>query len=341
MKSMKSMMTAKKNFRFQIIGELLVLTSLMGCALEPTVDGRAEGARSSKGRQPSPNAFGAAPVNASVPSTLTESPQFRPRVLLVKAVMDPVRVPQDWQDFAERDLVQNITAVGSYVILRPEDVGMAQKDFMARGQWDFKKLQDAAKEKAIPLVLEWELAPLQIQEDSDPIGIARERRRRITVEIKTRMFDTRKGQLAGSDSGLFSQQEKEVIWWSKREEKRPVADYDRMTLEFFLRNAMNDLIPKLMVYAPKISWSGRVAMIKGDRLYLNVGQQSGVQVGDLLKVLEKGDEIFDPETGDSLGKVPGRMKGTLEIISFFGKDGSIAVVHSGAGFQENDAVEYY
>ena len=35
------------------------------------------------------------------------------------------------------------------------------------------------------------------------------------------------------------------------------------------------------------------------------------------------------------------MKGTLEVISFFGTDGSIAVIHSGSGFRENDKVELY
>jgi len=76
-------------------------------------------------------------------------------------------------------------------------------------------------------------------------------------------------------------------------------------------------------------------------LYLNVGRTSGLQVGDLLKVMDDGDDIYDPENGSHVGRVPGRLKGTLELISYFGADGSVAVIHSGSGFKENDRVEIY
>jgi hypothetical protein len=35
------------------------------------------------------------------------------------------------------------------------------------------------------------------------------------------------------------------------------------------------------------------------------------------------------------------MKGSLEVISYFGQDGAIAVIHSGSGFKENDRIEMY
>ena len=66
-----------------------------------------------------------------------------------------------------------------------------------------------------------------------------------------------------------------------------------------------------------------------------------VRVGDLLKVIDTGSEIYDPEIGYHLGRVAGKTKGTLEIISYFGNDGAISVVHSGAGFKESDRVEVY
>ena len=91
----------------------------------------------------------------------------------------------------------------------------------------------------------------------------------------------------------------------------------------------------------KLSWEGRVALVTGDRIYINAGRLSGIQMGDILKILEKGQEIFDPESGGFLGDSPGRMKGTIEIVSYFGKDGSIGVIHSGSGFKENDKAELY
>ena len=64
-------------------------------------------------------------------------------------------------------------------------------------------------------------------------------------------------------------------------------------------------------------------------------------MGDILKITEEGDEIFDPDTGIFIGRAPGRMKGTVEVVSYFGRDGSICLIHSGSGFKENDRVELY
>ncbi len=102
-----------------------------------------------------------------------------------------------------------------------------------------------------------------------------------------------------------------------------------------------DFTPQVLASLDKVSWEGRIAAINGDRIYLNVGRVSGLQVGDLLKVTEDGDDVYDPESGSHIGRVPGRLKGTLEVISYFGNDGAIAVIHSGSGFKENDKVELY
>lgn len=270
-----------------------------------------------------------------------DNSQFRPRVLVLKAKSDTSKVPGEWVDKAEIELWKQIERAGVYALLKPTEVGMDLKEFTDHGQWDWAKIQQTAREKSIPLVLEWELAPIQVQQDADPIGIIRERRRQISVQVKARLMDSRKTSEIANEVGEAHQQDKDILWLSRTDGKVTAADYDLTTLEFLLKAAVEDLVPQLVSHAQRVSWTGRVAMIKGDRVYLNVGRHSGLQVGDILKVLEGGDEVFDPETGDAIGKVPGRMKGTLEIISYFGQDGSIAVVHSGAGFQDNDAIEYY
>jgi hypothetical protein len=88
-------------------------------------------------------------------------------------------------------------------------------------------------------------------------------------------------------------------------------------------------------------WEGRIASVQGERIFLNVGKISGLAAGDLLRVVDEGEEIYDTESGSFIGKSPGRLKGTLEVVSFFGQDGAIAVIHSGGGFRENDRVELY
>jgi hypothetical protein len=111
--------------------------------------------------------------------------------------------------------------------------------------------------------------------------------------------------------------------------------------EILIKDALLDFNSKLIESMKQVLWEGRIAALQGEKVYLNVGRISGVKIGDVLKVVEDSNEIYDPELGYHVGKVRGRVKGTLEVVGFFGQDGAISVLHSGAGFKENDRVEIY
>ncbi len=51
----------------------------------------------------------------------------------------------------------------------------------------------------------------------------------------------------------------------------------------------------------KIAWFGRVEFVKEGKVYLNLGQNSGLKVGDRLKVVEPGKEVVNPKTHAVLG----------------------------------------
>ena len=112
-------------------------------------------------------------------------------------------------------------------------------------------------------------------------------------------------------------------------------------VQLMIQDAFNDFSDKLIESLAEVTWEGRIAAVQGEKIFLNVGKISGVQVGDILKVVEDGSEVYDPEIGYHIGQVPGRIKGTLEVIGYFGQDGAISILHSGAGFKENDRIELY
>ena len=47
------------------------------------------------------------------------------------------------------------------------------------------------------------------------------------------------------------------------------------------------------------------------------------------------------DSGLFLGRTSGDLKGTLELVEFFGEDGAISRVHSGANFSEGDIIQLY
>ena len=57
--------------------------------------------------------------------------------------------------------------------------------------------------------------------------------------------------------------------------------------------------------------------------------------------MTEGQEVYDPETGALIGVSKGELKGTLEVIDYFGPDGAIAILHSGGSVLEGDYVTLY
>jgi hypothetical protein len=158
--------------------------------------------------------------------------------------------------------------------------------------------------------------------------------------IRVRVVSTRGGQEIFNTVKTVNLEEPNVRVAERVETDKYLQNSPEL-IEAIVRDAFLDFVPQVIGSLSKVTWEGRIAALNGDRIYLNVGRVSGIQVGDLLKVLEQGDDVYDPESGGHIGTVQGRLKGTLEVISYFGNDGSIAVIHSGSGFKENDRVELY
>jgi hypothetical protein len=107
------------------------------------------------------------------------------------------------------------------------------------------------------------------------------------------------------------------------------VSYRRGLLRYSVKVAVRRFIPKLVKLGEKLDWTGRVARIIGSKVYVNAGRKSGLNVGDILKVMTEGQEIYDPESGALLGVSKGEVKGTLEVIDYFGPDGAVTILHSG------------
>ena len=111
--------------------------------------------------------------------------------------------------------------------------------------------------------------------------------------------------------------------------------------KFAVRNAMSLAIPDVIKAVEKLQWQGRVAKVSGTRIYVNAGRASGLVVGDILKVMTPGDDIYDKGTGAFLGRTNGQLKGTVEVVDFLGTDGAVTEIHTGGNFQEQDLVQLY
>ncbi|MGA7577261.1 MAG: hypothetical protein ACLQUW_06695 [Desulfobaccales bacterium] len=87
-----------------------------------------------------------------------------------------------------------------------------------------------------------------------------------------------------------------------------------------------------------ISWFGRVDFVKNGKVYLNMGQNTGLKVGDVLKVVVPGKEVVNPTTGAVLGYTSDVTQGEVKVTDLIGNTGAEATALNGGPFNANDRV---
>jgi hypothetical protein len=211
---------------------------------------------------------------------------------------------------------------------------------MKDGEYDLPEVAKAASGLGIAAILEGKVMDLKVSRKAEPVGLFRQVKTKFEASVRVRIALARTGKEILNTTKTVTLDEAQTRVAENVNADRMLQSNPEV-LEKLVSDAFLDFAPQISAVLSKLSWEGRIAAINGDRIFLNVGKISGLQVGEILRVTEEGDEIFDPQTGNFIGKSPGRLKGTLEVISYFGQDGAISIIHSGAGFKENDRVEQY
>ncbi|MFZ3229276.1 MAG: hypothetical protein WA160_03650 [Pseudobdellovibrio sp.] len=221
------------------------------------------------------------------------------------------------------------------------DSNQLKKDvlkYLKAGEYDLIKLAKDIQKDGVSSILEGKIIDIRLKQadsgdkkNGQAIFEAVVRIRILNIRTSKEIFNIVKTVTIQDDNSNISERFSSDQFYAKNPN----------LLAILIKDAFLDFSNQVIESMTQVAWEGRIAAFKGEKIFLNVGRMSGVQVGDILKVVEDGNEVYDPEIGYHIGKVNGQAKGTLEIIGFFGQDGSISVIHSGAGFKENDRVELY
>lgn len=196
-----------------------------------------------------------------------------------------------------------------------------------------------AQKMGVMLVVEPSILSMEVKGKTDPVGVIRRSQTELNLKVQLKLHQTRSQSLLMDRIKTNLVEDSRIRVGPGSSEQLIVQNPEVVAQR--LSESFSDYLPDLQGVIRQLTWEGRIALIQGDRVYLNVGQLTGIKPGDLLKVSDLGDEVYDPQSGRFIGRSPGRVKGVIEVISFFGEDGSIAVMNSGSGFRENDRVELH
>ncbi len=237
-------------------------------------------------------------------------------------------------------LIRGLNRTDSFVIVSNSDFPKDIATYYKNGEYDLEEMSKMGLNVGVAGIIEGKILDVKAKKMGDEVGLVREVRAQMTVSVQLKVIATKTAHVVVNEMRKAEVEDSSTHYAERSFTDKDLSE-DPMLMQQAVIQAFAGTVPKIVSALEKLSWEGRVALVKGERIFLNAGRLSGIQVGDILKVEEEGEDVFDPETGALIGKVPGRVKGTVEVVSYFGKDGSIGVLHSGSGFKENDLVELY
>jgi len=252
---------------------------------------------------------------------------------------DPAR-SEDLKEKIREGFIAELNRSGEVIAIDSAELKSNPSQFVKNNEYDFKSLSKPLTDLGITTALEAKVLDVRLKRKADQVGAVRNMNTVFEVITRVRIFNTRSAKEVFNTVKTVTHEQDDLRIAERVKDDKNFMNNPEIT-EILIKDALYDFAGSINENMSRVSWEGRIAAIQGEKIYLNVGRVSGLQIGDLLKVVDESGDIYDPEIGYHIGRVPGRAKGTLEVISYFGTDGAISVLHSGGGFKENDKVEVY
>ena len=241
---------------------------------------------------------------------------------------------------AAEELRRELAGSGQFIVdSTSEKIFGNSKKIYAGGGGHLTQLSRQAKTAGINFIVFGRVLEARIRERTDEIGLIRKTKSYSESKVEIRVFDVNSNKEIYNQTIHSHANDSALRLFTQNRENH--LTYRRELLRYTVKVAVRKSIPEILDASSKLNWTGRVAKIIGNKVYINAGRNSGLQISDILKVITEGQEIYDPETGAMIGVSKGEVKGTIEVIDYFGPDGAIAILHSGGAILEGDFVQLY
>lgn len=164
-------------------------------------------------------------------------------------------------------------------------------------------------------------------------------KKKFVAALDVRLVSTTTGEILWADTGKKEESNVKVFVMGSG----GGVDDDRM-FDKVLRPVVGELTKKLLGASLGTSMgaegkvSGKVAKVDGGSIWINLGSEHGVSVGDTFGVFKLGETIKDPDTGEVLGADEKKV-GTVKVTEVKGGKVSVCTVVDGGGFAIGNIVK--
>ena len=320
-------MVAKKLGVFLLIVSLWVL---FGCAGAPAVGGPQ--AKETKVAQTQP---AAPPSAAQAPRITHKGPKLRVGIVdfVNKSSYGAGRLGTSASDILTTELFKT----GAFTLIERAQLKqvLGEQALGQTGAVNPETAAQAGKVLGLNALVTGSISQFGVSTGGADYGVYKQKIQTAKCTVDVRVVDASTGQLlfAESGKGEFERKAQEVFGLGTR------AGYDETLGQEALRSAITKFMDNLVQQLQTVEWTGRIASVSANDIYINVGRDAGLKLGDTLVVQTLGKEIFDPQTKLLLGREEGAIKGELTVSGYVGDKLTKARPRAGTGFQVNDLVK--
>jgi curli biogenesis system outer membrane secretion channel CsgG len=245
---------------------------------------------------------------------------------------------------AQDMFITSLVKSGKFTVVDRERLAalMQEKNLSLSGDVSAATAVQAGKLLGVEYMLVGDVTEFGEQENKAQVGWGigvDVRKKKFTAALDVRLLNVTTGEIMWAETGRRVESNSKVY----------VAgigggvDDDRM-FDKVLRPIVEELSGKLLLVPMETSKSvvgrvaGKIAKVDGDTIYINLGSEQGVAVGDTFGVFAMGEAIKDPDTGEVLGADETKV-GTLKVAAVKGAKYSACSVVDCAGFKVGNVVK--
>ena len=161
------------------------------------------------------------------------------------------------------------------------------------------------------------------------------------VGVDIRLVDTETGEIMTAKATTKEQSSKGISFdvIDRNLDFSNLNKWDRTLPGKAARKAIDECVGHVAKNSPKLAWQGKLIKVSGKTVFLRPGSKGGVKPGMELVVYSKGEELIDPDTGESLGAEEEQI-GKIKVLSdISGGKACKAEIISGEGFAAGNIVK--
>ncbi|MBI4369493.1 MAG: hypothetical protein HY547_04615 [Elusimicrobia bacterium] len=224
-------------------------------------------------------------------------------------------------------LITELTKTGKFIVVERDKLNkiMDEQKLAMSGAIDSNTAAQMGKVLGLNAIVTGAISNFGVNTTGSDYLVTQTKRQSAMATVDVRVVDAETGQILHADSGKGEAKSAsgQFLGMGTR------GGYNEGLEGEALRAAISQLVDNIASQINKKQWSCRVAESEGSTVYLDAGMESGLEVGQKLKVFKLGREIKSPTTGLVIGRTE-ELLGDLVIDEFFGDNGSKGTMASRA-----------